>query len=59
MEHLLGYDDASKALGIEVITLKKWVKDGKIPAIKFSSRCTRFKREDLDSFIASARVEVA
>lgn len=59
MEDLIDYEDAAKILGIEVVTVKKWVKTGRIPCIKFSSRCTRFKRSDLDKFIESARVEAA
>lgn len=59
MDSLLDYEDAARILGIEVITAKKWVKDGKIPCVKFSSRCTRFKREDLDKFINESRIEAA
>lgn len=59
MENLIGYDDVANILGIKVVTVKKWVKEGKLPHVKIGRKCTRFKKSDLDQFIESARVEAA
>ena len=59
MQGLLRYEQAADYLGIEIPTVKKWVKEGKLPYVKISRKCTRFKKVDLDKFIESARVEAA
>jgi excisionase family DNA binding protein len=53
---LMHYKDAAEYLGIAEITLKKWIAGGRIPIIKYSRKCAKIDRKDLDNFIASCRV---
>lgn len=59
MQRLLNYEEAAKYLNVAEITLKKWVQDRRIPVVRFSAKCTRFKPEDLQQFAESSRVEAA
>ena len=59
MQGLMNYEQAAKYLGIAEITLKKWVQANRLPVVRFSQKCTKFKKTDLDAFINNSRVEAA
>ena len=54
----LDTQEAAKYCGIKSVrTLEGWRRDGRGPAYhKVSSKCVRYKREDLDSFMDAFRV---
>lgn len=41
--------DGSRRIGVHVETLKKWAREGKIPAVKTVSGKWMFSAEDLDA----------
>jgi excisionase family DNA binding protein len=44
--------DAAQYLGVHVETVRRWAREGVIPAAKLGNRGGfRFKREDLDRFL--------
>jgi excisionase family DNA binding protein len=44
--------EAAKYLGVHVETMRRWAREGTIPAAKLGNRGGfRFKREDLDRFL--------
>jgi excisionase family DNA binding protein len=48
--------EAAKYLGVHVETLRRWAREGAIPAAKLGNRGGfRFKREDLDRFLEARR----
>jgi excisionase family DNA binding protein len=53
------YKEAALMLGIGHRTLQEWVAQGKIRAIKMSPRCVRFRRSDLEQFVARLDDRVA
>jgi excisionase family DNA binding protein len=47
---------AAKYLGVHVETMRRWAREGVIPAAKLGNRGGfRFRREDLDRFLESRR----
>jgi excisionase family DNA binding protein len=53
---LLSARGAAAYLGIHLQTLRAWVRNGTIPQVRFGHRTVRFRRADLESFVAS-RIE--
>jgi excisionase family DNA binding protein len=47
LENLVSIKEVSKATGIAVGTLYHWVSEGKIPVVRLSKRCIRFRLADL------------
>lgn len=48
--------EAAYYLGVHVETMRRWARDGMIPAAKLGNRGGfRFKREDLDDFLERRR----
>lgn len=48
--------EAAKYLGVHEETIRRWAREGAIPAAKLGNRGGfRFKREDLDRFLESRR----
>jgi hypothetical protein len=43
MEKLMKKQDVARAFGVTVKAVDKWVCDGKIPFIKISAKCVRFR----------------
>ena len=44
--------EAAKYLGVHIETVRRWAREGTIPAAKLGNRGGfRFKREDLDRFL--------
>ena len=48
---LLRVSEAAAILGIGVGTLYHWVSEGRVPHVKLSLRCLRFRRSDLEQWI--------
>lgn len=49
---LLRIKEAAELLGVNPATLRKWDKEGKLPAIKISKRGDRrYKKEDIVQFL--------
>ena len=50
--------EAAKYLGVHIETMRRWAREGTIPAAKLGNRGGfRFKREDLDRFLEARRTE--
>lgn len=50
---LLNVQEASRLIGVAETTLYHWVSEGRIPVVKLSRRCIRFRVSDLETWIAS------
>jgi excisionase family DNA binding protein len=49
-------DEAAEYLQVHVNTVRRWAREGAIPAAKLGNRGGfRFRREDLDRFLESRR----
>lgn len=49
---LLTVREVAELLGIRPGSVYHWVSQGRLPCIRLSSRCLRFRREDLDEWLA-------
>jgi excisionase family DNA binding protein len=54
---LLTYAAAADFLGIKRGTLYAWVHEGRIPHVRFSERCVRFDRAELEAWVEKRRVK--
>ena len=50
---LLNVNEAAELLGVGVGTLYHWVSEGRVPHVKLSARCLRFRRADLEKWISA------
>lgn len=46
--------DAASYLGVKVVTLRKWIKENKIPAHKIG-KLWKFKKSELDEWVESGQ----
>jgi DNA repair protein RadD len=52
--------EAARYLGVHIETIRRWAREGTIPAAKLGNRGGfRFRREDLDAFLERRRAEGA
>ncbi len=49
-EGLLNCQEAAEYLGIQVSTLRAWTFQRRIPSVKISRRCVRYRASDLAKF---------
>jgi len=49
---LLDIAEVSRLTGFRVGTLYRWVSERRIPFLRFSPRCVRFRRSDLEQWLA-------
>jgi excisionase family DNA binding protein len=50
--------EAARYLGVHVETIRRWAREGAIPAAKLGNRGGfRFRREDLDRFLERRRAQ--
>jgi excisionase family DNA binding protein len=50
--------EAAKYLGVHIETMRRWAREGVIPAAKLGNRGGfRFRRQDLDRFLEWRRIE--
>ena len=55
---LLDVKEVAKLTGISIGTLYHWVSEGRIPVVRLSARCIRFRRSDLEVWIAGKLVDI-
>ena len=48
---LLDVEDVAALTGFSVGTLYHWVSQRRIPVVRISARCVRFRRSDIDSWL--------
>jgi excisionase family DNA binding protein len=53
---VISYADAARALGININTLYAWVHQKRVPHVRYGRRNVRFRRADLQAFLASHAV---
>jgi excisionase family DNA binding protein len=53
MEPLLTIREVSQLTGLSVGTLYHWISEGRIPVVRFSKRCVRFRKNDIEEWIAA------
>jgi excisionase family DNA binding protein len=51
-DDLLTVQEVAGITGLSVGTLRHWVSQGRIPFVRFSARCVRFRRSDIETWIA-------
>lgn len=49
--YTLSPSEAAEILGVHPRTLKRWVSNGKVKALRTPGKWLRFRREDLDQFL--------
>jgi excisionase family DNA binding protein len=54
-EELLTLHQVAEELQLHIETIREWVREGKLPAIKLSKREYRVARSDLDTFLADRK----
>ena len=57
-ENFISIEDAAKYLNIKPVTLRKWVKDGKVPAHQIGKQW-KFKISELDAWINSGESAIS
>ncbi|MGQ0506758.1 MAG: helix-turn-helix domain-containing protein [Myxococcaceae bacterium] len=55
---MLNYPDAARLLGVCVGTLYCWVHERRIPHVRLGPRLVRFRRAELDGWLAERHVPV-
>jgi len=50
---LMDVKGVSALTGLSIGTIYHWVSQKRIPIVRFSARCVRFRRSDIDKWIAS------
>ncbi len=58
VDELGGYPQASKWLGIPITTLYSMVCQKRIPHIRLSGRMVRFRRSEIDKWLAANAVSI-
>ena len=53
MEALLTIREVSELTNLSVGTLYHWISEGRIPVVRFSKRCIRFRKSDIEEWIAA------
>ena len=50
---LLTIGEVSQLINISVGTLYHWISEKRIPVVRFSARCVRFRRSDIEEWLAA------
>lgn len=56
MEKLLSIDELSEILGVTKSTIYSWTSRNKIPHIKLSKRLLKFRKNDIEAWIAKKAI---
>jgi excisionase family DNA binding protein len=51
MEKLLNIRELADRLGISKLTAYHWLSQGRLPCIRFSARCVRFRESDIENML--------
>ena len=51
MEALLTIREVSELTNLSVGTLYHWIGQGRVPVVRFSKRCVRFRKSDIEEWI--------
>lgn len=51
-EPLLTAEDVAKRLNVHTETVRRWTRDGKLPAVRLPNRAVRFRSEDVEALLA-------
>jgi excisionase family DNA binding protein len=54
---LIGIRELSELTGIEIGTLYHWAAAGRVPCIRLSARCLRFRRTEIEAWLARHSLE--
>lgn len=54
---LLSRRQVAKKLNVHYESVGRWERAGKLPAIKLGPRCTRYREEDVESFLEAGYVQ--
>lgn len=49
--YLFKIHEVAKYIGTDIGTVRKWIREGKVRAIKISHNVVRFRKKDIDDFI--------
>jgi len=55
-EKLMDLAEVAEILNISVQTLRRWIRRGKLPAVKLAYNVFRIEAEEVDKFIERSRV---
>lgn len=48
-DEMMPLDEAAVRYGVSVRTLRRWIRNGRVPGYRFGQRQLRVKRKDLDA----------
>jgi len=51
MDRLLTVRELAECLGVSVGTTYHWLSQGRLPCVRFSSRCVRFRESDIEKML--------
>ena len=51
MDKLLTVSELAERLGISAGTAYHWISQGRLPCVRFSSRCVRFRERDVENLL--------
>ena len=57
-ENYIGIDDAALFLNIKPVTLRKWIKEKRVPAYKIGKQW-KFKQTELENWVKSGKSAIA
>jgi excisionase family DNA binding protein len=52
-DHLMNVQEVAEYLGLAGGTIYHFVSEGKLPCVHLSARCLRFRRSEIDAWIAA------
>ena len=55
--NLLDYTEAAELLGVQRGTLYAWVSQRRVPHVRFSPRCVRFDKAELQRWVEGQRAK--
>jgi excisionase family DNA binding protein len=59
MERLLTVPELAERLSISSGTVYHWLSQGRLPCVRFSSRCVRFRESDVERLLEQIRQAAA
>jgi excisionase family DNA binding protein len=54
---LLSRREVAQLIGVHYESVGRWERAGKLPAYKIGSKCTRYRREDVEAFLADGYIQ--